>query len=228
MSETKWVMIELLGHRSHVGRVSEVECYGATFAQVEALQPSGVFTTHLYGSKAIYSVTELSEEAARKAALPSAYYACDAFTQPSAREGFCARCGLPDERHKPAPALPAGEPLKLHRNASTDPLEEPILGRWWGIVNVEAYHEDPIALFSRCETAHYELRRRQALPEDDEDYLDEHHHVFRADILGAWRNSHDEDPRSPPGDAEDVIALYEAACAPIAGETILVLGDEMP
>lgn len=103
---TQWAVVELFGHLAHTGIISEVTRFGETFALVKALQPDGSFIEILIGGKAIFRATATTEEQARKAALPRSYSACSSFTQPSAVEGLCAKCGRDEEAHKPAPALP--------------------------------------------------------------------------------------------------------------------------
>ena len=201
-----WCLVELYGHRVHVGTIEEVERFGDKFARVEALRRDGTFSVHYYGAKSIYGITERTEEEVRNAALPSNWTACSAFAEPSAREGFCATCGLSQDAHKPVPALPAPKPAPAEQGEW-----EPLVGSWWGIVNVESNVADPLAIFPACEVAAYELTRRQALPADDEQHLDAQHAVFRVDILGAWHNATDESTRPAPKTGDDVIELYEAA-----------------
>lgn len=70
---------------------------------------------------------------------------------------------------------------------------EPFGGKYYGIWNVEGDGE-PKALFPSRAGAEAELARRRALPEDDW-RLGEYDQVFPCDIMGAWWNSYDPDPR---------------------------------
>jgi len=71
---------------------------------------------------------------------------------------------------------------------------EPFGGKCYGIWDVEGDSE-PVVIFTKRDKADRELERRRALPEGDEDRLDVYHHVFPCDVMGAWWNSHDPDPR---------------------------------
>ena len=64
-----WAVVELMGHRSLGGLVSEVEAYGGRLMRVdvydgEAEEPA---LTQYYGASAIYCVTPATEEMAREA-----------------------------------------------------------------------------------------------------------------------------------------------------------------
>lgn len=71
---------------------------------------------------------------------------------------------------------------------------EPFGGKYYGIWNVEGDGE-PKALFPSRREADAELARRRALPEEDDARLDDYDQVFSCDIMGAWWNSYDPDPR---------------------------------
>lgn len=121
MSEAKWMHVEIMGHRQHVGLVSEVSAFGATMMRVEALQRDGSFSVHHYGGPSIFSYREVTEETARKSVMGRSYYACDTFTQPSALAGSCASCGHTEEEHKTAAQLPA------RREMSIEEIEDGLL-----------------------------------------------------------------------------------------------------
>jgi hypothetical protein len=68
-----WACVEIFGHRRHYGRVSEVERFGAKLLRVDVpivpeaplLGDNEVFETHVYGGAAIFSLTPMTETAAR-------------------------------------------------------------------------------------------------------------------------------------------------------------------
>lgn len=64
-----WAVVELFGHGQIAGRVTEQQIAGDTFLRVDvpALDDQQGFT-RFYGPKAIYSITPMSEELARRAA----------------------------------------------------------------------------------------------------------------------------------------------------------------
>lgn len=69
-----WACVEIFGHRKHYGRVKEVERFGTKMLRVDAPLESAApllgedekFETFLYGGGAIFSLTPMTEEAARK------------------------------------------------------------------------------------------------------------------------------------------------------------------
>ncbi len=87
---------------------------------------------------------------------------------------------------------------------------EPFGGRYHGIFNVEGDDPAPLVIFPRKSHADAELTRRQALPDDADDYADEHHQVFPLDVIGVWWNCYDPDPRADnPLTPDEVRAAYE-------------------
>lgn len=77
----------------------------------------------------------------------------------------------------------------------SDKLREPCGGRYFVILDVEG-EGDPLAMFLRRADADAYLAQRQALPDDHDDRFTEYHQVFPCDVLGAWWNSYDPDPRA--------------------------------
>lgn len=59
-----WAVVEVMGHRSHVGEVSGVVQFGEAMLRIDALEPDGV-KTHFYPGRAIFGITPCSEEWAR-------------------------------------------------------------------------------------------------------------------------------------------------------------------
>lgn len=55
-----WAVVELMGHRQEVGRISEAEAAGCKFLRVDT--PRGV---RFYSGSAIYAITPTTEESCR-------------------------------------------------------------------------------------------------------------------------------------------------------------------
>jgi len=59
--------VELMGHRSYLGRIREVERYGAHLGEVQELLPSGEYgATHQFGGKSVYEIQHVALEDALK------------------------------------------------------------------------------------------------------------------------------------------------------------------
>lgn len=80
----------------------------------------------------------------------------------------------------------------LHKN------EEPFAGRYYGAVNVDGDDCAPIFMFADEAEAWDELKRRQALPDDDDARLSDNWSILVFDIEGLMWNSYDENPREAP------------------------------
>lgn len=70
-----WACVEIFGHRKHYGRVQEVERFGTKMLRIDVPLPldaqptpggAEAFETFLYGGGSIFSLTPMTEEAARK------------------------------------------------------------------------------------------------------------------------------------------------------------------
>ncbi len=69
-----WGLVEIFGHRKHYGRIKEVERFGTKMLRVDVptataaplLGEGETFETFLYGGNSIFSLTPMTEEAARK------------------------------------------------------------------------------------------------------------------------------------------------------------------
>lgn len=83
----------------------------------------------------------------------------------------------------------------------------PFAGRWWGIFNNEGDDGVPIALFPSEEEAESSLRKRQALDDEDDDWLPDYYGIYYCDIAGAWWNSFDPDPKVPL-EPDEIAALF--------------------
>jgi len=111
-----------------------------------------------------------------------------------------------------------------------DPTDhrEPFAGHFFGIFNVEGADPEPLALFNTKALADGFLEACRKLPEDHDDHLDEHHHVFPADLVGVWWNSYDPYPRAEPLSAEETIRAYEGNVVDSWGDGGGALGECMP
>ena len=63
-----WAIVELMGHRTFGGRISEVEMYGGKLLRLDVYDVEGdePAMTQYYGSAAIYCITPATEETARE------------------------------------------------------------------------------------------------------------------------------------------------------------------
>ncbi|MGD9613797.1 MAG: hypothetical protein AB7H90_01220 [Alphaproteobacteria bacterium] len=69
-----WGCVEVFGHRKHYGRVQEIERFGVKMLRVDVPVEAAAlllgeperFETHLYAGSAIFSLTPMTEESARK------------------------------------------------------------------------------------------------------------------------------------------------------------------
>jgi len=69
-----WACVEIFGHRKRYGRIKEVERFGTKMLRVDVptataaplLNEDETFETFMYGGSAIFSLTPMTEEAARK------------------------------------------------------------------------------------------------------------------------------------------------------------------
>ena len=101
-SPSVWAVVEILGHRRHVGRVTPVRHLGAPWLRVEELQRDGSFETFLYPERALFAGPHpMSEDDVRAEVLgEEEYSSCKVFEAPSARPGRCAMCGADEATHQ--------------------------------------------------------------------------------------------------------------------------------
>ena len=101
-SPSVWAVVEILGHRRHVGRVTPVRHLGAPWLRVEELQRDGGFVTFLYPERALFAGPHpMSEDDVRAEVLgEEEYSSCKVFSAPSARPGRCAMCGADEATHQ--------------------------------------------------------------------------------------------------------------------------------
>jgi len=106
-----WAVLELLGHRRLVGRVSEVELFGRRMGKIEVPRADGTFDVQHFGGASVYALTETTEakvraelerqraDAARWAApaLPPAHRGYpEAATRATCSQADCAMLAEPD------------------------------------------------------------------------------------------------------------------------------------
>jgi hypothetical protein len=69
--------VELMGHRSYLGRIREIEAYGTRLGEVEELLPSGEYgDVHQFGGKSVYVIQPIQLEAALKELRPTRHIYC--------------------------------------------------------------------------------------------------------------------------------------------------------
>jgi len=70
--------VELLGHRSYLGRIREVDRYGSRLGEVQELLASGEYgESHLFGGKSVYEIRTVSLEDALKELRPTKFVRCE-------------------------------------------------------------------------------------------------------------------------------------------------------
>jgi hypothetical protein len=65
----QWAVLEMMGHRTLAGRVTEEERFGVLLGRIDVPKADGTFSTHYFGGGSIYQLSPTTEEAARAAAL---------------------------------------------------------------------------------------------------------------------------------------------------------------
>lgn len=67
-----WAIVEIMGHRRHVGIVREVVQFGVTMLRVDAVVGSNIDErrTYDYGGSAIFAIHRLTEEEAKREITP--------------------------------------------------------------------------------------------------------------------------------------------------------------
>lgn len=92
-SPDEWAIVEIMGHRQHVGRISEVTRFGTVLLRVD--QPAGDgFATTYVGGAALYAVHVVTEERARATAARMAD------PRPPEPAGFRPRPALEHRQHE--------------------------------------------------------------------------------------------------------------------------------
>lgn len=71
-----WAIVEIFGHRRHVGRIREEERFGTKMLRIDVpkVDPETVavtgFASHFYGGGSIFSITPTDEDSAVRANRP--------------------------------------------------------------------------------------------------------------------------------------------------------------
>jgi hypothetical protein len=94
-----WGVVEILGHRRLVGRLSTTYVLNEPYFRVETFKVDGGFEEELYPERAVFSVRFIEEAAARREAVPvwANDGACGAFVESKILAGVCGHCGQPKE-----------------------------------------------------------------------------------------------------------------------------------
>ncbi|MGN6107691.1 MAG: hypothetical protein ACTHU0_21455 [Kofleriaceae bacterium] len=94
----QWAIVEILGHRRHIGTVATVDRFGTRGILVQDLQEDGSFREHFYAGAAIFAVTPTDERGARLAFLRHGERSpCGGFMDSPVLAGYCRSCGLTRE-----------------------------------------------------------------------------------------------------------------------------------
>jgi hypothetical protein len=117
----RWAVVEIMGHRKHIGRISEVGEFGQTFMKVEAFRRDGDFDVFRYGGGSIFAFHEVTEEQARRTFVPHGWRSCNEYADSKVLPGACETCGRTKEEHEQDLARMA---LPAPRETAIDPLEE--------------------------------------------------------------------------------------------------------
>jgi len=73
LPEGNYAIVELLGHTTLVGRISEIECFGTKMMQIEPLFNGSILPAILQGGGSIYRITPCSPEVAWRKAPKSTW-----------------------------------------------------------------------------------------------------------------------------------------------------------
>lgn len=83
MTNYEWGIVELMGHVTLAGRVSEVKRFGVELGRVDVpdmspgADPSATNKTHYFGGQSLYRYTPCDEQTAREVAARSQFVADD-------------------------------------------------------------------------------------------------------------------------------------------------------
>lgn len=88
----EWGVVEIMGHRRLVGRLSTVYVLNEPYMKVEAFRDDGGFDEELYPERAVFSVRRMTEKEARREAVP-VHAPCGGYTESKILKGACGVCG---------------------------------------------------------------------------------------------------------------------------------------
>lgn len=63
--QESWAIVELLGHVTMAGRLSEEERFGSKMGRLDIPKPDGGFCTVYFGGSSVYRISPVSEDVAR-------------------------------------------------------------------------------------------------------------------------------------------------------------------
>lgn len=63
---TGWALVEVMGHRTLIGEISEAEQYGTAMLRIDTPGPDDQTVTQFYGGSSIFSITPMTEASARE------------------------------------------------------------------------------------------------------------------------------------------------------------------
>jgi hypothetical protein len=66
LTQPEWARVEILGHRRHFGRISEVTRFGVAMLQIEIPRQDDGFDLAFYPASSLFSVALLDEATARR------------------------------------------------------------------------------------------------------------------------------------------------------------------
>ena len=92
-AQESWAVVELLGHVTMAGKLSEVEMFGAKLGRLDVPTNEGGFTTVYFGGSSIYRLTPTTEAIARAKARSHQPRPISPYELPPAVE---SRRGLPN------------------------------------------------------------------------------------------------------------------------------------
>ncbi len=87
-----WGVVEIMGHRRFVGRLSTTYVLNEPYMKVEAFRDDGGFDEELYPERAVFSVRRMTEEEARREAVP-VHAPCGSYVESKILKGACGVCG---------------------------------------------------------------------------------------------------------------------------------------
>jgi hypothetical protein len=61
----QWAVVELMGHLTVAGKVSEVELFGSKMGRIDVPAPDGGFVTQYFGGGSVYRISPCDEATAR-------------------------------------------------------------------------------------------------------------------------------------------------------------------
>lgn len=70
--------VEMMEHRSHLGRIREIDLFGSKMGEIQVMNQDGSFgDVHLFGGKSVYNIDPLTEEQILTILRPQKWAACN-------------------------------------------------------------------------------------------------------------------------------------------------------